>query len=144
MFLAGLFALTMYVMLQTLEEHKPTWQDRLTTPGAVTPETACVATHKPPCQHGPELPAVSLSFTGMVIRPKADDTFEIVYDIQKTESWDMYAQALDKFLARKSDSLVAVGQKKKEAHCYASSCVLKEIVLFLSFFYFLPKKSSSF
>lgn len=38
----------------------------------------------------------------MVIRPKADDTFEIVYDIQKTESWDMYAQALDKFLARKS------------------------------------------
>lgn len=41
----------------------------------------------------------------MVIRPKADETFEIVYDIQKTESWDMYAQALDKFLARKSDSL---------------------------------------
>lgn len=101
-------------MLQTLEEHKPTWQDRLTTPGAVTPETACVATHKPPCQRGPELPAVSLSFTGMVIRPKADDTFEIVYDIQKTESWDMYAQALDKFLARKSDSLVAVSPKKKK------------------------------
>ena len=32
-FLAGLFALTMYVMLQTLDEHKPTWQDRLSTPG---------------------------------------------------------------------------------------------------------------
>lgn len=72
-----------------------------------------MATHKPPCQRGPELPAVSLSFTGMVIRPKADDTFEIVYDIQKTESWDMYAQALDKFLARKSDSLVAVSEKKR-------------------------------
>ncbi|KAM8835977.1 sodium/potassium-transporting ATPase subunit beta-2b isoform 1-T1 [Synchiropus picturatus] len=66
-FLAGLFALTMYVMLQTLEEHKPTWQDRLTTPG-------------------------------MVIRPKADEALEIVYNIHKTESWDMYAQALDKFL----------------------------------------------
>lgn len=38
----------------------------------------------------------------MVIRPKADETFEIVYSIQKTESWDMYAQALDKFLARES------------------------------------------
>lgn len=35
-FLAGLFALTMYVMLQTLDDHKPTWQDRLSTPGAGT------------------------------------------------------------------------------------------------------------
>lgn len=34
-FLAGMFTLTMYVMLQTLDDHKPTWQDRLTTPGAV-------------------------------------------------------------------------------------------------------------
>ncbi|XP_051535007.1 sodium/potassium-transporting ATPase subunit beta-2-like isoform X1 [Myxocyprinus asiaticus] len=32
-FLAGLFALTMYVMLQTLDDHKPTYQDRLATPG---------------------------------------------------------------------------------------------------------------
>ncbi|XP_051965172.1 sodium/potassium-transporting ATPase subunit beta-2-like isoform X1 [Xyrauchen texanus] len=32
-FLAGLFSLTMYVMLQTLDDHKPTYQDRLTTPG---------------------------------------------------------------------------------------------------------------
>lgn len=79
----------------------------------------------------------------MVIRPKADDTFEIVYDNQKTESWDMYAQALDKFLARKSDSLVAVSQKK-EAHCYASSCVLKEIVLFLLFFIFYLKRAHPF
>lgn len=47
---------------------------------------------------------LALSFTGMVIRPKADETFEIVYDVERTESWDMYAQALDKFLARKSDS----------------------------------------
>lgn len=51
-------------------------------------------------------PPMSLSFTGMVIRPKADETFEIVYSIQKTESWDMYAQALDKFLARKSNPIM--------------------------------------
>ncbi|XP_069002754.1 sodium/potassium-transporting ATPase subunit beta-2b [Embiotoca jacksoni] len=73
-FLAGLFTLTMYVMLQTLDDHKPTWQDRLSTPG-------------------------------MVIRPKADETFEIVYNIQNTESWDMYAQALDKFLSPYNDSV---------------------------------------
>ncbi|KAJ0062090.1 hypothetical protein NL108_015678, partial [Boleophthalmus pectinirostris] len=73
-FLAGLFALTMYVMLQTLDDHKPTWQDRLSTPG-------------------------------MVIRPKADETFEIVYDIQNTETWDLYAQALDKFLAPYNNSV---------------------------------------
>lgn len=54
--------------------------------------------------HYPELPAVSLSLTGMVIRPKADETFEIVYTIENTESWDMYTQILDKFLARKSGS----------------------------------------
>lgn len=42
----------------------------------------------------------------MVIRPKADETFEIVYTIQKTESWDMYAQALDKFLGRKFGLIV--------------------------------------
>lgn len=136
MFLAGLFALTMYVMLQTLEEHKPTWQDRLTTPGAVTPKTACVATHKPPCQRGPELPAVSLSFTGMVIRPKADDTFEIVYDIQKTESWDMYAQALDKFLARKSDSLVAVSQKKRSPLLCIILRAERNCFLFVVFLFF--------
>ncbi|XP_026066942.1 sodium/potassium-transporting ATPase subunit beta-2-like isoform X2 [Carassius auratus] len=32
-FLAGLFALTMYVMLQTLDDYRPTYQDRLSTPG---------------------------------------------------------------------------------------------------------------
>ncbi|XP_065122989.2 sodium/potassium-transporting ATPase subunit beta-2b [Paramisgurnus dabryanus] len=32
-FLAGLFTLTMYVMLQTLDDYKPTYQDRLATPG---------------------------------------------------------------------------------------------------------------
>ncbi|CAM4540449.1 unnamed protein product [Leuciscus chuanchicus] len=32
-FLAGLFTLTMYAMLQTLDDHKPTYQDRLSTPG---------------------------------------------------------------------------------------------------------------
>ncbi|KAJ4930144.1 hypothetical protein JOQ06_019157 [Pogonophryne albipinna] len=67
-FLAGMFCLTMYVMLQTLDDHKPKWQDRLSTPG-------------------------------MVIRPKADEYYEITYNTQKTESWDMYAQTLDKFLS---------------------------------------------
>ncbi|XP_011618270.2 sodium/potassium-transporting ATPase subunit beta-2a isoform X2 [Takifugu rubripes] len=33
LFLAGMFALTMYVMLLTLDDYNPTWQDRLTTPG---------------------------------------------------------------------------------------------------------------
>ncbi|KAK2824788.1 hypothetical protein Q7C36_018715 [Tachysurus vachellii] len=32
-FLAGMFCLTMYVMLLTLDDYKPTWQDRLSTPG---------------------------------------------------------------------------------------------------------------
>ncbi|XP_029374729.1 sodium/potassium-transporting ATPase subunit beta-2b isoform X1 [Echeneis naucrates] len=80
-FLAGLFALTMYVMLQTLDDHKPTWQDRLSTPG-------------------------------MVIRPKADETFEIVYNIHKTESWDMYTEILNKFLTPYNNSLQA--QKNDE------------------------------
>uniref|UniRef100_A0A1A8F3C7 Sodium/potassium-transporting ATPase subunit beta n=1 Tax=Nothobranchius korthausae TaxID=1143690 RepID=A0A1A8F3C7_9TELE len=75
-FLGGLFALTMYVMLQTLDDHKPTWQDRLSTPG-------------------------------LVIRPHADETFEIVYTIQETESWDMYAQTLDKFLSGYNDTVQA-------------------------------------
>ncbi|XP_062289183.1 sodium/potassium-transporting ATPase subunit beta-2b isoform X2 [Scomber scombrus] len=81
-FLAGMFTLTMYVMLQTLDDHKPTWQDRLTTPG-------------------------------MVIRPKADESFEIVYNIQKTESWDMYAQALDNFLSPYNNSI----QTQKNDEC---------------------------
>ncbi|XP_029956354.1 sodium/potassium-transporting ATPase subunit beta-2b isoform X2 [Salarias fasciatus] len=75
-FLAGLFALTMYVMLQTLDDHKPTWQDRLSIPG-------------------------------MVIKPNADEAFEIVYNTQDTESWDMFAQALDKFLSPYNDSVQA-------------------------------------
>uniref|UniRef100_H3D2J0 Sodium/potassium-transporting ATPase subunit beta n=1 Tax=Tetraodon nigroviridis TaxID=99883 RepID=H3D2J0_TETNG len=90
-FLAGLFVLTMYVMLQTLDDHKPTRQDRLTTPG-------------------------------MVIRPKADETFEIVYTIQKTESWDMYAQALDKFLGPYNNSL----QVLKNDECTPDQYFLQE------------------
>nr|XP_020454663.1 sodium/potassium-transporting ATPase subunit beta-2 [Monopterus albus]XP_020454664.1 sodium/potassium-transporting ATPase subunit beta-2 [Monopterus albus] len=80
-FLAGLFALTMYVMLQTLDDHKPTWQDRLATPG-------------------------------MVIRPKGSETIDIVYSIQKTETWDTYIQILDKFLLPYNDSIQA--QKNDE------------------------------
>uniref|UniRef100_A0A3Q3FSI0 Sodium/potassium-transporting ATPase subunit beta n=1 Tax=Labrus bergylta TaxID=56723 RepID=A0A3Q3FSI0_9LABR len=33
LFLAGMFVLTMYIMLLTLDDYKPTWQDRLATPG---------------------------------------------------------------------------------------------------------------
>uniref|UniRef100_A0A3Q2QI04 Sodium/potassium-transporting ATPase subunit beta n=1 Tax=Fundulus heteroclitus TaxID=8078 RepID=A0A3Q2QI04_FUNHE len=33
LFLAGMFAFTMYIMLLTLDDYKPTWQDRLATPG---------------------------------------------------------------------------------------------------------------
>ncbi|XP_038158731.1 sodium/potassium-transporting ATPase subunit beta-2-like isoform X2 [Cyprinodon tularosa] len=33
LFLAGMFAFTMYIMLLTLDDYKPTWQDRLLTPG---------------------------------------------------------------------------------------------------------------
>ncbi|XP_056267630.1 sodium/potassium-transporting ATPase subunit beta-2b isoform X2 [Pseudoliparis swirei] len=90
-FLAGLFTLTMYVMLQTLDDHKPTWQDRLTTPG-------------------------------MVIRPKADETYEIVYDIGKTETWDMYAQALDKFMAPYNNSV----QVEKNNACTPDQNFLQE------------------
>ncbi|PWA33444.1 hypothetical protein CCH79_00020678 [Gambusia affinis] len=42
LFLAGLFALTMYILLLTLDDYKPTWQDRLDTPGE----------RKPTCYHG--------------------------------------------------------------------------------------------
>ncbi|XP_056451011.1 sodium/potassium-transporting ATPase subunit beta-2b [Gadus chalcogrammus] len=73
-FLAGMFALTMYVMLQTLDDHKPTWQDRLATPG-------------------------------MMIRPKGVEALEIIYNTHDTESWDLYAQALDKFLGPYNNSV---------------------------------------
>ncbi|XP_040929727.1 sodium/potassium-transporting ATPase subunit beta-2a isoform X3 [Betta splendens] len=33
LFLAGMFALTMYILLLTLDDYKPTWQDQLATPG---------------------------------------------------------------------------------------------------------------
>ncbi|MEQ2273025.1 hypothetical protein XENORESO_020240 [Xenotaenia resolanae] len=91
LFLGGLFALTMYIMLQTLDDHKPTWQDRLSTPG-------------------------------LVIRPHADEAFEIVYSIQKTESWDMYAQALDKFLSPYNNTL----QAQKNHECTPDQYFLQE------------------
>ncbi|XP_077074689.1 sodium/potassium-transporting ATPase subunit beta-2a [Siphateles boraxobius] len=71
-FLAGMFCLTMYVMLLTLDDYKPTWQDRLAVPG-------------------------------MMIRPKGE-ALEIIYNIDKTESWDSYVQALDNFLAPYNNS----------------------------------------
>ncbi|XP_029924124.1 sodium/potassium-transporting ATPase subunit beta-2b isoform X1 [Myripristis murdjan] len=89
--LAGLFALTMYVMLQTLDDHKPTWQDRLSTPG-------------------------------MMIRPKGDESLEIVYSIQNTESWDMYAQALDRFLDPYNNSI----QVEKNDECTPDQYFVQE------------------
>ncbi|XP_051517570.1 sodium/potassium-transporting ATPase subunit beta-2a [Myxocyprinus asiaticus] len=71
-FLAGMFCLTMYVMLLTLDDYKPTWQDRLASPG-------------------------------VMIRPKGD-SLEIIYNVEKTESWDKYVQALDNFLAPYNES----------------------------------------
>ncbi|XP_065131805.1 sodium/potassium-transporting ATPase subunit beta-2a [Paramisgurnus dabryanus] len=65
-FLAGMFCLTMYVMLLTLDDYHPTWQDRLATPG-------------------------------MMIRPRGE-ALEIIYNVDQTESWDKYIQALDNFL----------------------------------------------
>lgn len=47
--------------------------------------------------------AFRLKLAGMVIQPESDETFEIIYNVQKTESWDMYAQALDTFLERMSE-----------------------------------------
>ncbi|XP_017292440.1 sodium/potassium-transporting ATPase subunit beta-2b isoform X2 [Kryptolebias marmoratus] len=91
LFLAGLFALTMYIMLQTLDDHKPTWQDRLSTPG-------------------------------LVIRPHADETFEIVYTIQETESWDMFPRALDTFLTPYNDTL----QAQKNNECTPDQYFLQE------------------
>ncbi|KAL4631431.1 sodium/potassium-transporting ATPase subunit beta-2-like [Arapaima gigas] len=70
--LAGMFVLTMYIMLLTLDDYKPTYQDRLATPG-------------------------------MMIQPKGD-SLEIVYSIKDTESWDLYVQALDAFLAPYNNS----------------------------------------
>lgn len=37
--LAGMFAFTMYILLLTLDDYKPTWQDRLATPGEDTTPT---------------------------------------------------------------------------------------------------------
>ncbi|KAM8881307.1 sodium/potassium-transporting ATPase subunit beta-2-like isoform 1-T1 [Synchiropus picturatus] len=35
LFLAGMFAITMYIMMLSLDDFKPTWQDRLETPGVM-------------------------------------------------------------------------------------------------------------
>lgn len=43
-----MFALTMYIMLLTLDDYKPTWQDQLATPGEEIKHTqqtsSCVST----------------------------------------------------------------------------------------------------
>ncbi|KAM6969886.1 sodium/potassium-transporting ATPase subunit beta-2b isoform 2-T2 [Aplochiton taeniatus] len=89
-FLAGMFVLTMYVMLQTLDDHKPTYQDRLATPG-------------------------------MMIRPKSE-ALEISYNIQNTESWDLYAKALDTFLGPYNNSL----QTEKNNECLPDQYFVQE------------------
>uniref|UniRef100_A0A3Q2DCT7 Sodium/potassium-transporting ATPase subunit beta n=1 Tax=Cyprinodon variegatus TaxID=28743 RepID=A0A3Q2DCT7_CYPVA len=93
LFLAGLFALTMYIMLQTLDDHKPTWQDRLSTPG-------------------------------LVIRPhhEPQETNDIIYTIQKTESWDKFPQKLDEFLSPYNDSI----QAQKNHECTPEQYFLQE------------------
>ncbi|KAI1898774.1 hypothetical protein AGOR_G00075830 [Albula goreensis] len=78
-FLAGMFVLTMYVMLLTLDDYKPTYQDRLATPG-------------------------------MMIRPKGN-ALEISYNSEDTESWDLYVQALDNFLAPYNESQQIMNNK---------------------------------
>ncbi|KAF3840702.1 hypothetical protein F7725_006564 [Dissostichus mawsoni] len=114
-FLAGMFCLTMYVMLQTLDDHKPKWQDRLSTP------VQCLRVLTPS----------PLSLTGMVIRPKADEYYEITYNTQKTESWDMYAQTLDKFLSRKSGlftskSLLGEVKNNPKRSCQFNRTILED------------------
>ncbi|KAG7464586.1 hypothetical protein MATL_G00167180 [Megalops atlanticus] len=79
-FLAGMFVLTMYVMLLTLDEYQPTYQDRLATPG-------------------------------MMIRPKLE-SLEITYNIENTESWDKYVQALDAFLTPYNNSQQVMNNKE--------------------------------
>ncbi|XP_036404839.1 sodium/potassium-transporting ATPase subunit beta-2a [Megalops cyprinoides] len=79
-FLAGMFVLTMYVMLLTLDEYNPTYQDRLATPG-------------------------------MMIRPKLE-SLEIIYNIENTESWDKYVQALDTFLTPYNNSQQVMNNKE--------------------------------
>lgn len=93
-----------------------------------------------------DLCAVSLSLTGMVIRPKADETFEIVYNIQNTESWDMYAQALDKFLSRKSASLgfACSDSKSLLLRIIQRSRLNCFLVVFFSFFYLIRDNSFMF
>jgi sodium/potassium-transporting ATPase subunit beta len=41
----------------------------------------------------------------MMIRPKGPDSLEIVYNIHKTESWDMHTTALDRFLSPYNNSV---------------------------------------
>ncbi|KAG7249503.1 hypothetical protein CRUP_032454, partial [Coryphaenoides rupestris] len=41
----------------------------------------------------------------MMIRPKGLEALEIVYNTQNTESWDLYTQALDRFLTPYNDSI---------------------------------------
>ena len=53
--------------------------------------------------------AFGLLSPGMMIRPKGPEALEIIYNTQRTESWDLYAQALDKFLGRES-GLRFIGQ----------------------------------
>ncbi|XP_076130390.1 sodium/potassium-transporting ATPase subunit beta-2b [Alosa pseudoharengus] len=74
-FLAGVFILTMYVMLQLLDDNKPKYQDRLGIPGMMI---------RP--KHGP------------------NGFLEIDYMMEDTETWDMYVQALDQFLSPYNDT----------------------------------------
>ena len=59
--------------------------------------------------------AFGLLSPGMMIRPKGVEALEIIYNTHDTESWDLYAQALDKFLGRES-GLRLIGQMHSLTH----------------------------
>eukprot|EP00063_Salmo_salar_P035862 XP_014010697.1 PREDICTED: uncharacterized protein LOC106577281 [Salmo salar] len=74
-FLGGMFVLTMYVMLLTLDDYKPTYQDRLVTPGMmIRPRGEAMEilyntlTSNPLC-----------CTVGMMIRPRGE-AMEILYN----------------------------------------------------------------
>ncbi|KAJ8275485.1 hypothetical protein COCON_G00072370 [Conger conger] len=88
--LGGVFALTMYVLLQTLDDYNPTYQDRLAIPG-------------------------------MMIRPRGE-ALEIVYSMEDTESWDIYVESLDTFLAPYDEAV----QARTNVECLPDRYFLQE------------------
>ncbi|XP_063058580.1 sodium/potassium-transporting ATPase subunit beta-2b [Engraulis encrasicolus] len=76
-FLAGVFGITMYALLSTLDDHKPKYQDRLGVPGMMI------------------RPRASLN----------PGILEIDYMMEDTETWDVHVQALNQFLSEYNDTV---------------------------------------